>query len=118
VHFPAGCPPKDADDLGGTVYLLVETNPPTAKDMECAIDRGSFVGKCECQRASLSCARDSDHLRALRGTSKRLRRHLIAKGALNAEHGKIKQTGGAGHYSMWLRTKWLSVGHTLFRVQP
>ncbi|HSN98041.1 MAG TPA: hypothetical protein VLS89_07070 [Candidatus Nanopelagicales bacterium] len=59
-HFPPGCPPDDADALGGVVYMLVETDPPTPKDMECAIDRGSFVGKWECGRAALSCARDAE----------------------------------------------------------
>lgn len=116
-HFPAGCPPKDADDLSGIVYMLVETDPPTPTDMKCAVDRGSFIGQPECDRASISCARDSQHLRDLRGNSKRLRRHLIANGTFSPEHGKIKQTRGPGHYSMWLRAKYLSIGHTLFKVQ-
>lgn len=117
THFPPGCPPKDADDLSGTVYMLVETNPPTPKDMQCAVERKTFIGKPECGRASLSCARDSDHLRDLRGNSKRLRRHHIAGGVFNAGHGKIQQTGSAGHYSVWLRAAVLSIGHTLFSVQ-
>jgi hypothetical protein len=118
AHFPTGCPPKDADELSGTVYLLVATDPPTPQDMECAIDRNSFVGHSQCERASLSCARDTEQLHSLRKNVKRLRRYLIAKGLLKSEHGMIKQTGSAGHYSMWLRTNALIVGHTLFKVQP
>lgn len=46
-HFPPGCPPADAHDLSGIVYMLVATDPPTPEDMECAIDRKSFIGKPE-----------------------------------------------------------------------
>lgn len=115
-HFPPGCPPADAHDLSGIVYMLVATDPPTAEDMECAIDRKSFIGKPECLRASLSCARDAEHLVSARANSKRLRNHMVAKAELKAEHGKIKQTGAPEHYSMWLRAAHLAVGHLLFKV--
>lgn len=117
-HFPADCPPQDAVDLSGSVYLLVATNPPTATDMECAIDRGSFLNSPQCQRASLSCARTPEHLYELRRGVKRLRNHLVAGGQFQSAHGKIKQTGAPGHYSMWLRAKYLQMGHTLFKVIP
>lgn len=116
AHFPPACPPRDAEDLRGTVYMLVATDPPTPTDMECAIDRRTFIGKPECARASLSCARDPEHLADLRRNSKRMRNFLIASAAFSAEHGKIMQTGGPEHYSMWLRRHALSVAHTMFTV--
>lgn len=115
-HFPKCCPPADAADLSGTVLLLVATDPPTDTDFECAIDRNSFLGKDECQRASISCGRERNHLTSLRANSKRLRNHLIAVAELLPEHGKIAQTGGPGHYSMWLRAKILRTAHNLFMV--
>lgn len=118
AHFPPGCPPQDAANLGGVVYLLVAADPPAVADMECAIDRGTHIDKPECLRASLSCARGSDHLQELRGRIKRLRNHRVASAQVQADHGKIKQTGAPGHYSMWLRAKYLKIGHTLFRVLP
>jgi hypothetical protein len=63
-HVPVGCPPADALDLDHTVYYLVETDPPTAKDMKCAIDRGSHKNKPPCYRASLSCGLDAQHVAA------------------------------------------------------
>lgn len=117
AHFPPCCPPSDAQALSGVVYMLVGSSPPTPKDMECAMDRGSFRGKPECLRASLSCARDPEHLRQLRANAPRLAKHLVAAAKLRAEHGKIKQTGAAAHYSMWLRAKYLSIGHAQFAVQ-
>ena len=118
AHFPADCPPQDADALSGMVYMLVATDPPTARDMECAMDRGSYKNDSPCLRAALSCARSRNHLEELRERFPRLRKHAIGAAPLAPEHGKIKQTRGHGHYSMWLRAKHLRVGHTLFQVDP
>lgn len=116
VHFPPGCPPADAADLSGVIYMLVETNPPTERDMKCASDRGSFRNKPECLRASLSCARDVEHLKEVCANSPRLANHHVASATFQPQHGKIKQTGAPGHHSMWLRAKYLAIGHTMFRV--
>lgn len=118
THFPPGCPPTDADSLSGIVYMLVSASPPTPKDMECAMDRDVFKDGPPCERASLSCARNSSHLVQLRSNSKRLRNHVVAVATFQPEHGKIKPTRGPGHYSMWLRAKYLKIGYTMFTVQP
>lgn len=99
-HFPPACPPADAEDLSGIVYMLIASDPPTPKDMECAIERRSCIGKPECLRASLSCNRDLGHLEQSRLVSPRLKDHIIGVAKLEPEHGKIKQTGKQGHYSM------------------
>ena len=115
-HVPVGCPPPDAADLSGTVFMLVATDPPTPRDMVCAMERHSFRNKPPCLRAALSCARDAEHLRELRQGVPRLAKHLVARAALTTEHGKIKQTGRQGHYSMWLRARYLGTVHSLFEV--
>ena len=61
-------------------------------------------------------ARETQSTWLLRANSKRLRNHLVAKAELKAEHGKIKQTGAPGHYSLWLRAAHLAVGPLLFKV--
>ncbi len=111
-HFPRGCPPTDALDLEHRVYYLVATSVPTAKDMECAIERNTHVGRPECLRASLSCGLDAAHVEEMRKYP-RLKRHLLAYADLKPEHGKIKQTGAPGHHSMWLRAVVLPTAHTL-----
>ena len=116
AHFPPCCPPTDAAPLSGIVYMLVATNPPTATDTECAMDRGTHKNGDPCLRASLSCARDANHLTELRKAVTRLKGHMVAAASLDATHGKIKQTGRPGHFSMWLRARILKVAHTLFKV--
>lgn len=115
-HFPACCPPADADDLGGPVFLLVATDPPTAPDLESAKERDTFKGKDECRRASLSCGVTLEYITELRDNSPRLKYHLIASARLTAADGKIKQVGSPGHHSMWLRRASLQNGTTLFQV--
>lgn len=82
------------------------------------MDRGTHKNSDPCERAALSCARDIEHLKELRQSVPRLKRHLIGAAKLESRHGKIKQTGRQGHYSLWLRAKYLTVGHTLFEVRP
>ena len=95
---------------------MVATDPPTVHDMECAIDRKTFKNEPECFRASLSCARSAMHLDETRRAVPRLRQFVCAQADLGPAHGKIMKTRGPGHYSMWLRAKYLAIGHTLFRV--
>lgn len=98
--------------------MLVKTEPPTANDMECAMDRGTHTSKPPCWRAALSCARSRDHLEELRQGLAHFRSRVVAVAVLGPEHGKIKQTGRDGHYSVWLRARYLHIGHTLFKVHP
>lgn len=115
-HFPTNCPPADALDLNGTVFLLIATDPPTDEDMKCAIDRGTHRNKPECLRAALSCAVESDHLEEVRQASPRLKHHKLACASLKPHHGKIKQTGSPGHHSMWMRAQHLAIGYQLFSL--
>lgn len=118
AHYPTRCPPNDAVDLNHTVFMLVATNPATSEDTRSAKDRDSHKNHPECERVSLSCALSALHLSEIRPLPrmKRLRDHLIASATFAPAHGKIKQTLGPGHYSMWLRASALSVAHTLFKV--
>ena len=115
-HFPQNCPPADADDLAHAVLYLVEGNPPTAEDFLSACERNQFVGKPECERASLSCGLTEKYIMQLKEAVPRLRTMHIAKADLIAGHGKIKPTGKPGHHSMWLYAGALKTAPSLFRV--
>ena len=117
-HFPANCPPEDALDLTGTVWYLVAHDPPKPEDFRSATERNAFVGKPECERASLSCGRTHEYIASLRNAIPRLRTMHVACAESNSNHGKIKATGKPGHHSMWLTAAALRDAPTRFRVVP
>jgi len=117
AHFPPQCPPADAADLSNTVFYLVEHNPPTAEDFRSARERDTFIGKPECERASLSCGLTREYILRLKDSIPRLKSMLVATSDLKAEHGKIKPTGRPGHHSMWLCAVALASAPTLFQVE-
>lgn len=117
THFPSHCPPSDAADLSHTVLYLVTSDPPTADDFVSALERNWFVGKPDCERASLSCGITLEYIQQLRESVPRLRQMLIVESQLDASHGKIKPTGKPGHHSMWLLAVALQRAPTLFRVK-
>ena len=98
------------------MLYLVKNNPPTSADFLSASQRGTFVGKPECLRASLSCGLTRSYIRQLQANIPNLRSMHVAESVLHSEHGKIQQTGKPGHYSMWLRRVALAKAPTLFRV--
>ena len=116
THFPRNCPPPDADSLSHVVYYLVASKPPIPDDFRSALERGSFVGKPECQRASLSCGLKFDDISSLQKSIPRLRNFMVSIAKLREEHGKIMQTGNPGHYSLWLFGNALLAAPKLFEV--
>jgi hypothetical protein len=117
VHFPPGCPPPDADDLSGRIYRLVKSNPPTVKDSKSHLELGASPSQPACRRAGLSCARDRSHLEALRRAVPHRRKNHIAFADLEADDGKVAQTGPPGHHTMWLRARPLAKLHSLLKVE-
>ncbi len=115
-HFPDGCPPVTAFDLSEVVLYLVKSDPPVAEDFLSAAERGAFADALPCERAALSCGLTLQYIEQLRKAVPRLRLMRIASAALQAQQGKIGQTGKPGHYSMWLRSSALRTAPTLFRV--
>jgi hypothetical protein len=109
LHFPVGCPdPADAD-ISGVVYRILD-------DGRSALERGAFPDKPSCQRAGLSCYRDEEDVRQMRANVPRLMRFKIGRAVLEPKHGKIRQTEGPGHHTLWLRAAVLALHHQLFVV--
>lgn len=114
-HFPATCPPADADAVTGPVFRLVKSDPPSTDDMKSYLELGRAGPGRECQRAGLSCATNQQHLEELTKLP-RFRGQKVAVATFLPEHGKLKQTGAAGHYTLWLRARVLHEASNLFRV--
>jgi hypothetical protein len=99
-NWPPNCPPADAVDVGGDVYRVVLSNPPSADDFK-SYHELDIPGGTPCRRRAISVygtrvqachrARMSPHL----GTT-------VARGELEACHGKMKLTNPkSGHIEWW-----------------
>lgn len=116
-HLDGSCPPADAVDLNGEIFVLVAGSPPTPDDFRCARERGVFPDAPHCLRVGLSCAIAADPLLKRQKRVPRLKHHLIASAHLNAAHGKHQQTtSDLTHYTMWLRSAALQAAPGLFSV--
>jgi hypothetical protein len=115
AHFPADCPPAAAVAPEGAVYRLVRNDSPAPDDMRSWLELGMGKGR-DCQRAALSCAVTQQHLEEVRRASPLRRNDRIARAMLASEHGKLAQTGGPGHCSLWLRRAFHADAHRLFEV--
>lgn len=115
AHPEHPCPPTDAIDLDGEVFVLVANPQPTADDFRSALQRGVFLDKPHPLRAGLSCALTATALERRRKRVPRLRDHHVAQARLHPVHGKHKQTtDDVTHYTMWLRTAALRDAPSLF----
>lgn len=97
--WPAGCPPDDAEDASGDVFRVVKANPPTPEDLksyhELGISRGDPILRCGISVFRLLS--DAEHAsRKFRNLGK-----VLAKAALQPQHGKTKQTGRPTHTTWW-----------------
>jgi hypothetical protein len=118
THPDGSCPPADAVDLDGEIFVLVASSPPTADDFRNAKERGVFPGVPHCLRVGLSCALAAAALVKRQKRVPRLKNHLIASAPLRPAHGKHKQTtDDLTHYTMWLRTVALQAAPGLFSVR-
>lgn len=114
-HFPACCPPDVAPDVSGEVFRLVMADPPSETDTKSYLELGKGGKGRECLRAGLSCAKTREHLEELRALPT-LKGCKIAAATLTPDHGKMMQTGAAGHHTLWLRASVLPEARAMFRV--
>lgn len=115
-HFPTACPPSDAQDSSGSAFRFIAGASVTVDDMKSLLELNPEGGNA-CRRASLSCYRTLDDVRAVQAIVPRFRGKSVAELALQVAYGKMKQTGReARHHSLWLRQKFLVQAHSLFRV--
>jgi hypothetical protein len=99
------------------VYQFIETDPPTIQDIQSAAEKGRFKGKCECLRSSLSCYKNIDFIREIHNSGGRFGSFHIAGCHLDAEMGRIEQTGNPAHHSLWLKKAALPRYFAMLEVQ-
>ena len=105
-YFPDDCPPQDSEPASGEVYRLVKSNPPTEDDFEDYVNlypERDFRER-ECRACGLSVFRDVEDASNLRDRVPAMRGHLVARGKLNSELGRMKHTPGRrqSHFTWWV----------------
>lgn len=114
ADLPHECPPGSARMANDKVFACSSSDPPTQQDVATAAERGTFKGKCECQRRSYSVfldRRDAEHLLSMQQS----RFSCVVSVKLEEEHGLIQHTPSRdhqSHHSVW--TFKGVVFHTLF----
>jgi len=100
--WPSGCPPHDAVDPNGDFFACHKESPASADDFKTAAERGLHASRDACQRRGLSVCQTIDDAREIIRRFPRAFR-FVSKGALAAEHGKIKRTDGPvfSHHTFW-----------------
>jgi hypothetical protein len=122
AHLPPNCPPKDAAEASGNVYMLVNGNPPEPEDFrskrEKHPDKPPFEpSERECQACGLSVYTEVSELLKTRSRHRGFRKMKIALGELTSDLGVIKLTpslDSPSHHTLWVSkdaTPW-----TVFQV--
>lgn len=103
--------------MDGPVFRLVKGVP---EDWQSHLQRDiqDDPDVSDCHRAALSCSRTLEDIKELQSAIPWLRRRRIARADLEPKHGKILETGGAGHHSLWLKAQYHQNCGTLFVTVP
>jgi hypothetical protein len=110
LRFPAwfvpDCPPEDATDAAGGTYRFVSNRPGRPDESLSYHETGERPNAPPCQRCGLSVFRTAEDVRHLLShlwknyPGKNYGPHIV-KRELSPADGKMKATGGPGHYSWW-----------------
>jgi hypothetical protein len=111
-HFPAQCPPPEAESASGTVFRLVKSDPPTVDDFLSHAELGLARTGPACKRCGLSVFRVRDDGIHMHNLYPNIGSYL-AEGELQATHGQTQLTKGAlPTHTTW----WVCVG--IDRAKP
>ncbi len=103
--YPENCPPVEAEPASGTVYRLVEHDPPQKEDFLSTWEEfpGRFSEPTTINSGVSVCTdlQDIDRLKKRYG---HLRNRKTAKGELNPQLGKIQRSQGFtnSHVTWWI----------------
>ncbi|RUT06554.1 hypothetical protein DSM106972_028110 [Dulcicalothrix desertica PCC 7102] len=109
-HLPHDCPPEDAKEASGNVYMLVNDNTPKPEDFlskrEKHQDKPPFEpNEVECRACGLSVYTEISDLLNTRSRHRGFRKMKPALGKLTSEHGVIKHTpshDSPTHHTWWI----------------
>jgi hypothetical protein len=107
LFFPLGCPPEESHPATGTVYRLVDSNPPGSRDFLSHRERWPKrkFNESECIVCGVSVYTDKIDIERLRRTVPAMRSKLVALGVLNPALGSIQRTPratGVSHVTWWI----------------
>jgi hypothetical protein len=99
--WPENCPPQDATPAGGDLYRIVSSNPPRIDDLESYEELGTPARGSECRRRAISVF-ETREMACHRLRYSPYLGSAVAKGTLDATHGKLKLTNAkSGHIAWW-----------------
>ena len=109
-HLPLNCPPEDAKEASGNVYMLVNGNTPKQEDFlskrEKHPDKPPFEpDERECQACGLSVYTEISELLNTRSRHRGFRKMKPALGQLTSDQGVMKQTpslDSPSHHTWWV----------------
>ena len=102
--FPDDCPDEDAQLTSGEVFRVIRRKKIIPNDFKPhrETQRHRDFNQPECIVCGLSVFRNLADIKHLRRRIPAMRKKLIAKGLLNHNLGKIKQTLRPNHYTWWV----------------
>ncbi|MDB9448331.1 hypothetical protein [Dolichospermum circinale] len=108
-YFPKNCPSEAAQPISGTIYRLVDNNPPTSDDFrswrEQNIDQPCPKNITECQTCGLSVFTSETGVCNARNKIPALRKKQVALGYGNSDLGVMLNTPsrktGNDHHTWW-----------------
>lgn len=110
-HFPENCPPDESDIACGEFYRFIKKNQVPLPEDFMSWREENPTKPCpaqisECQACGVSVYSSLDDVINLPNRIPRFRNMKVAKGSLNCDYGKIKNTPsqntGKSHNTWWI----------------
>jgi hypothetical protein len=115
--FPENCPPNDAREYEGLIYVYVKHSPPVYEDFRTVHDKGTYPDKDPCQRRSISCGTNIEYLNKKEILFPATKGWKKAAGKIKLDDGLIKQTTTDPlHHSFWVSPEKRENFNELFEV--
>lgn len=117
-YFPKNCPPVEVEPASGTVYHLVEHDPPQKNDFITYYEENPKFFENNphlfCKGCGVSVYTDLRDIKRLRNRYKKFKHRHIAEGKLNPTLGLLQHTPSRrrkSHHTWWfpIRTEFLYV---------
>ena len=107
--YPENCPPAGVERASGTVYHLVQHDPPQTEDFITYYEENPKFFESNphliCKGCGVSVYTDLRDIRRLKKRSKKLKNRHIAEGKLNPTLGRIQHTPSRrrkSHHTWWV----------------
>lgn len=115
-HLPQNCPPDDAVETQGIVYRLVKQRSITPEDFLSyrELNPDKLYDLSECIVGGISIYTELEGVQKLQSKVPAMKKRKIAKGFLQPQHGKMKNTPSETHPSH--NTWWIPLDEKPWEV--